>query len=633
MTLQQQLQSGMSHHQAGRLAEAEKIYRQILSQQPDHAGALHLLGVLALQMGQFDAAADLIRRAIRLMPDSAEAHYNLGSALQNLGQLDAAIAAFRQAIHLKPDLTQAYINLANALRDTAQLDPAIVAYRQVIRLKPDYAEAYNNLGNALLDKGQPDEAIAAYQQTIRLKPDYAEAHNNLGNAFKRIGQHDHAVTSLRQAIYLNPNYPEAHYNLGNALKDNGQLGEAIASYRQAIRLRPDLVEAYCNLGGALQDTGEINECIRSFREVIRLKPDFAEVHSNLVLALNYQTGRDAGEILAEHQAWSDRHARPLLNEIPPHANERSPERRLRVGYVSADLWRHSVAHFFIPLLENHDRQPVEIFCYASVARPDEVTERIKRSCDVWRNILAVSDESAAKMVRSDAIDILVDLSGHTAGNRLRIFARKPAPIQVTYLGYANTTGMSAIDYRLTDALTDPFAMTDHLNAEKLWRLPTCAWCYHPPEDSPDIQPRGNGPITFGCFNAFAKINSMLVEIWAELLHRLPESHLLLKSAGAGEPAARQRIIAQFAKHGIASARIELLGRITTAGLPNLIAQTPQEYVSIASELAANPSALEAFRTNLRSQVMSSPLVDGRRFTTEVESAYRQMWRNWCKIGT
>jgi predicted O-linked N-acetylglucosamine transferase (SPINDLY family) len=259
---------------------------------------------------------------------------------------------------------------------------------------------------------------------------------------------------------------------------------------------------------------------------------------------------------------------------------------------------------------------------------------------------------------------------------------------VTYLGYANTIGMSAIDYRLTDALADPPGMTDHLNIEKLWRLPTCAWCYYPPEDSPDIQPRGNGPITFGCFNAFAKINSMLVEIWAKLLHRFPESHLLLKSAGAGEPAARRRIIAQFVEHGIASQRIELLGRIpgqrqhlelyrrvdvaldtfpyhgttttcealwmgmpvvtlagkthvsrvgvsllSTAGLPNLIAQTPQEYVSIASELAANPSGLEAFRTNLRKQVMSSPLVDGRRFATEVESAYRQMWRNWCNIDT
>ncbi|MGD0390044.1 MAG: tetratricopeptide repeat protein [Tepidisphaeraceae bacterium] len=585
MTLQQQLESGLSHQQAGRLAEAERIYRQILAQQPNHADALHLLGTLALQAGRLDAAVESIRRAIRLKPDFPEAHSNLGIALKGLGQIDEAIASFRQAI----------------------------------RFKPDFPEAHSNLGNALMDLGRLDEAIASYRQAVRLKPDLAEAHNNLGSA----------------------------------LKDIGQLDEAIATFRQALRL----------------------------------KPNHAQVYANLLFALNYHPDMDAEAILAEHRAWSDRHAPPLTSEQLAYPNDRASDRRLRIGYVSSDFRRHPVGYFFIPLLERHDRRMPEIFCYANVQRPDVLTERMKRSCEVWRNVFGLADEAVAQLVSSDRIDILVDLSGHTRGNRLRVFARKPAPIQVTYLGYANTTGMTAIDYRLTDALADPPGMTDALNVEELWRLPGCAWCYDPPEDAPEIQLRGNGPITFGCFNAFAKINRKMAAIWAELLKRVAGSRLLIKSAGAGEASSRRRLTDQFAEFGIPSDRIEIRGTIadlhahlelygqvdvaldtypyhgttttcealwmgvpvvslagrthvsrvgvsllSNAGLPELVAKTPEDYVAIASELAANRPRLDALRAQMRSKLRSSPLLDGRRFAADVEAAYRQMWRNWCRQG-
>ncbi|MGD0140956.1 MAG: tetratricopeptide repeat protein [Tepidisphaeraceae bacterium] len=619
MTLQQQFESGVSHHQAGRFAEAERIYRQVLVQQPDHADALHLLGVLAVQAGRLDAAVDFIRRAIAIC--STNAIY--------------------------------YSNLGNALKDKKQLDQAIASYRQAIRLKPDYAEAHNNLGIALRNKGQFDEAITAYREAIRLKPDLAGAHYNMGVAFRRMGQLDAAIAAYRQAIRLKPNYAKAHNNLGIVLLDAGQPDEAIAAYRQTIRLRPD----------------------------------FAEAHGNLLLALNYQPDFDAQAVLAEHRQWSDRFASPLAGEMTAHANERSPERRLRIGYVSADLRRHSVGYFFLPLLEHHDRRNFEIFCYANVQPPDDFTVRMKRCCDVWRNIVGVADPDVARLIRSDAIDILVDLSGHTDGNCLRVFARKPAPIQATYLGYANTTGMTAIDYRLTDALADPPGMTDELNVEKLWRLPTCAWCYDPLEEPPDIQRRPKGPITFGSFNAMAKINRRMVAIWAELLKRVAGSRLLLKSAGAGEASSRKRLTGQFAECGISGDRIEMRGTIadsrehlqvygqldvaldtfpyhgttttcqalwmgvpvvslagrthvsrvgvsllTQAGLPDLIAQTPEDYVAIASALAANRPRLDALRAGLRGQLRSSPLADGRRFAAEVEAAYRQMWRNWRRRG-
>jgi predicted O-linked N-acetylglucosamine transferase (SPINDLY family) len=548
MTIQQQLESGLSHHRAGRVAEAERIYRRVLAQHPQYPDALHLLGVLAAQTGQLEPGVELIRRAVQL--------------------------------------------------------------------QPSFAEAHNSLGNALTGIGQLDEAIASYQEAIRLKPDYADAHCNLGSAFKSTGRLDEAVTSYRQAI--------------------------------------------------------------------RLKPDYAEAHSNLVFSLNYLPDIDAEAIFAEHQAWADRHARPLAAEIITHSNDRSPEKRLRIGYVSADFRRHSVSYFLTALLEHHNRRNLEIFCYSGVGRPDDMTERMKHSGDIWRNIVSLSDEEAAKLIRSDGIDILVDLSGHTARHRLCVFARKPAPIQVTYLGYANTTGLKAIDYRLTDALADPPGMTDQFNVEKLWRLPACAWCYQPVE-SPDIQPRGDGPITFGCFNAFAKINQKMLTIWAELLRRTPGSRLLLKTAGAAEASSRQRLTDQFAGRGIPGDRIEVLGRIpdprqhlqlytrvdvaldtypyhgttttcealwmgvpvvslagrmhvsrvgvsllTHAGLPELIAKTPEEYLSIASELAANRARRDAMRAGMRSKLIASLLMDGQRFAAELEAAYRQMWRIWCE---
>jgi tetratricopeptide (TPR) repeat protein len=285
VTLQQQLKSGISHHQAGRLAEAERIYRQVLAQHPDHADALNLLGVLVGQAGRRDAAVELIRRAIRIKPDYAEAHGNLGIALKDKGQLDEAIAAYRHAIALRPNYTEAYYNLGNALKGKGQLDEAIAAYRQAIALRPNFPEAHCNLGIALKDKGRFDEAIAAYRRAIALRPNYAEAHCNLASALKDTGQLDEAITAYRQAISLRPNFAEAYSNLGNALTDRGQLDEAIAAFRQAITLNPNLPAAQSNLGIALTDRGHLDEAIAACRQAIALRPNYAEAHYNLGNAL------------------------------------------------------------------------------------------------------------------------------------------------------------------------------------------------------------------------------------------------------------------------------------------------------------------------------------------------------------
>jgi len=685
MTMEDPLARAIRLHRAGDFAKAESIYREILTRLPNQPDALRLLGVLSAQLGRLDAAVEFIQRAISIKPDCPDAHYNLAEVLTISGQSDQAIAALRETIRIQPDYAMAYYRLGSALMGKGQNNEATAAYQNAVRILPDYAEAHNDLGIALRNIQRLDEAIASFRQAIRLKPDLVEAHSNLGCALTFIAQFEEAITACRQAIQINPGFADAHCNLGKAFKDTGQFDQAMPRYREAIRLKPDFTDAHNGLGNTLHDLGRLDEAIAAYRQSIEIKPNDSDAHGNLLFSLNFLPDIDAETILAEHRAWSDRHARPLMNARIQHPNERAPDRRLRIGYVSPDFRRHSVGYFFIPLLDHHDRQNFEIFCYANVFNPDDMTERMKRSSDSWRSIVIDNDDAVANMIRSDGIDILVDLSGHTAGGRLRVFARKPAPIQITYLGYPNTTGMTAIDYRLTDDLADPPGSTDHLNVEKLWRLPGCAWCYEPPEDAPDVQTRENGCITFGCFNAFAKINSRLVAIWAQLLKSTPGSRLLLKSAGAGETSARQRLTGEFAKHDIPGERIEMLGRVAdprrhlelyhrvnvaldthpyhgttttcealwmgvpvvsvagqthvsrvgvsllnSVGLPELIAHSADEYVSIAAGLANDWPRLAELRRTLRSRMRTSPLMDAPRFARDIEAAYRQMWRNWCE---
>jgi predicted O-linked N-acetylglucosamine transferase (SPINDLY family) len=583
MNLQQQFESGVAHHQAGRLAEAEQMYRQVLAQQPDHMGALHLLGVLAEQIGRLPEAVDLIGRAIQLVPDSAELHYNLANALKNMGRFDEAIASYRQAIRLKPDL----------------------------------AEAYNNLGNVLRETERLDEAVATFHEAIRLKPDLAEAHNNLGSALKIIGH--------------------------------------------------------------------LDEAIASFREATRLKADYTDAHSNLVYALPLHPGYDAKMIQDELRRWNQQHADPLRKFVRPHSNNRDPDRRLRIGYVSPDFRDHVVGHNALPLLREHDHGLMEIFCYANMRGPDALTKQIRSHADTWRNISRLSDSRAADLIRQDGIDILVDLTLHTANNRLLIFAYKPAPVQVTYLGYCGSTGLETMDYRLSDPHLDPSDSDLSVYSERTIHLPETYWCYSPACPTPEPSPPPaltTGTITFGCLNSFAKVSPAL-DLWMEILRIVPRSRLIIHSSpGTHLEAVRER----FAARGISPQRLELLGRqsrpeyvrtyeridialdpfpwgggITTCdalwmgvpvvslngrtavgrggasilaniGIPELIARTPEQYVRIAADLAKDLPRLAELRRTLRLRMQKSPLMDAPRFARNIEAAYRQMWRNWCAQG-
>ena len=721
MTIPEAFQIAVQHHQAGRLAEAEGIYRQILELAPNHTDALHLLGVIAHQVGQNDAAVELIgkaialvpnvpefhsnigeayramnrneeaitayRRAIQLNPDYADAHYNLGNALTDREKFDDAIAAYRRAIRLKPDYPMAYNNLGVAFWKQGGVEEAILAYRSAIQLNPDFADPHSNLGNALIALGNHEEAIAECRRAIQLKPDYAEAHGNLSNALKEQGRMDEAMAECRMAIELKPDFPEARYNMGNVLRDQCHLDEAIGTYRRALELKPDFVDAHNNLGNVLKEQGRLDEAIGTYRRALGFKPAYVSAHSNLLFDMHYVSGTDVSALYGEHRRWDEAHAEPLRKLIPPHGNDRDPERRLRIGYVSPDFREHSVAYFMESLLASHDHSQVEVYCYADLVREDGTSRRLQCHARQWRPIAGKTDGQVAELIRKDGIDILVDLAGHTAGNRLLVFARKPAPVQVTYLGYPDTTGMKAMDYRLTDGYADPPGTSEHLHSEELMRLPGSAWCYRPSGEAPPVGSApvlSGGGVTFGCFNPRPKMTEEVLALWARLLMAVPGSRLLLKNLGFRDSSVRERVMGMLMKGGVGEERVEFMGRVpsvtehlvtygrvdialdtypyhgttttcealwmgvpvialagrthasrvgvsllTNAGLPELIAGSAEQYVEIAVKLAADIPRLVELRASLRERMASSALMDAPRFARNVEQAYRQMWRAWC----
>jgi predicted O-linked N-acetylglucosamine transferase (SPINDLY family) len=564
--------------------------------------------------------------------------------------LDAAIACYRRTLELQPDFAVAHINLGNALRAQGNLDEAAIRLRRASQLQPDLADAHINLGAVLHEQRKLNEATACYRRGLELKPDHAATYNNLGNIFKEQGKLDDAVACYGRALELKPDYAAAHNNLGSTFKDQGKLDEAIACYDRALELRPD----------------------------------FAEAHSNRLYTLHFCSDYDAQTIYAEHRRWNLQFAEPLAKCALPHSNERSVDRRLRIGYVSPDLCDHVVGRFLLPLLETHDRERYEIYCYASVRHSDAMTQRCRAQADVWRNVPGYADEQLAESIRQDQIDVLVDLTMHMAESRLLAFARKPAPVQVAYLAYAGTTGLSVMDYRLTDPYLDPPAQNEPIYSEESICLPETYWCYRPPIETPavnDLPALRVGHITFGCLNNFCKVTDQTLAIWASLLQAMPLARLLLHAHPGNH---RDRVRSFLAQRRISPDRLTFadmvpleeyyrqyhridvaldpfpygggtttcdalwmgvpvvslagqtaVGRgglsiLSNVGLADWVAYDGEQYVRIATELGGDVERLRELRATLRDRMRGSPLMDAPRFARNVEAAYRAMWQRWCE---
>jgi predicted O-linked N-acetylglucosamine transferase (SPINDLY family) len=675
----QQIDLAVAHHRAGRLAEAESAYRQILARDPKHAVALNLLGVIAGQRGDEDQAIELIGKAVKLKPDFADAHNNLANSYLRKGRIEDAVSSYKRAVKFKPDMASAHCNLGAALKSLGQIEESIAASRRAIQLNPRSAEAYNNLGNALSNKGAADKAIEAFQSAFRINPNFADALSNLGGLLSAIGRHEDALSYCQRAVQLQPNHAEVHNNIGLALMGLGRFDEAEAAFRRAIDLNANYADGYGNLGNTLKEKAQLDGCIDALRRAIELAPTNRVVHSNLLHTIYFHPDYGQAELLRENREWAVRHADPLRSEIRPHKNNRDADRPLRIGYVSPDFCSHTQAFFTVPLFAHHNAKEFEIYCYSDVRKPDAITERLQANPGAWRNILGLPDARVADMVRADRVDVLVDLTMHMARNRLTVFARKPAPVQVTWLAYPGTTGLDTIDYRLTDPYLDPPGTGDEYYSEKTIRLPNAFWCYDPMTAEPvsELPALRNGHITFGCLNTFCKINDGVLSVWSKVLAAVPNSRLLLL-APAGS--CREHLVERL---GVDPSRIEFVPRMkrdkylethhrfdialdtfpsnghttnldsiwmgvpyvtltgTTAvarggtsilsnvGLTEFITDTPDRYISVVSELANDLPRLADLRASLRGRIETSPLMNASKFAEGIEAAYRQMWRTWC----
>lgn len=575
---------------------------------------------------------------------------------------------------------------ARASHRAGQLQAAKAMYQQILTRHPNDVDAIGGLGSLALQTRNFEPAIALFRRALELAPNSVDATNNLGVALAQRGESAEPIRLWNRAASLDARYADAHVNLTNMYRKLGRLEEAANAGRRATELAPNHAEARSNLANVLSAQGRVDEAIVEFRRAIATNPNAPRIHSNLLMNLQYSDRVSPQAVFDEHLNWAARHAEPLTRAAAKHANDRNPDRRLRIGYVSGDFREHPISHFIEPLLAAHDRDAVEIYCFADLHRRDAVTDRLQNLCEQWNEITNQSHERVAQLVRQNQIDILVDLAVHTSAHRLQMFARKPAPVQVTYLGYAATTGMSAMDWRITDGHVDPIGLTERYHTEQLFRLPRTQWCYSPRNLGGDVGPlpaMKTGYITFGSFNKLNKITPTVQRMWSRILSRVPDARLIVKAQGLDDEPTRRRFIDAL---GVGESRLRLVGWsdltsylslfndvdvaldsypfaggttscnsvwmgvplvtlagdvsiarvgasiLSNIGLSDRIARSEDEYVALAVRDAGDLPALAELRATMRPRVQASPLMDAVAFARDVESAYREMWRQYCAQG-
>lgn len=601
-----------------------------------------------------------------------------------------ALPLLQELVASSPDHPLGLLNLGNALHALGRAAEASDLYARAVAAAPDSAVAHNNLGRALHDLGRLDEAIAEYDVALALDPGCGMALANLRQTLERLGRPAELAPRCEAVLRARPDARDARLFLGLALQEAGRPDDAAAVFEAALALDPTFAAARSCLAGVHNQLGRVEEAVACWARAVEHAPGYHVAHSNRLLCLNYLS-RPAEDLAAAHRAWGELVLREVPAAADDHQNDPDPGRRLRVGYLSADLRHHPVASVLEPLLAGHDPDAVEVHAYSLSALPDdEVTRRLRGLVHAWHDVAAHDDEALAARLRRDRVDVLVDLAGHTGGNRLPVLARRPAPVQVTYAGYPNTTGLTTIDLRLTDATCDPAPFADVLHAERLVRLPRCFLAWAPPAPSPPVAPRApDDPArcAFGSFNNLSKVSVETVALWARLLRETPGARLLLKNHSLAAPTARARVEGLFAAHGVTADRLVLLGRVgahehlalhdrvavgldpfpyhgatTTlealwmgvpvvtlagdrhasrvgaslleaAGLRALVASTPDEYVALARALLRDEEALRALKLGLRDRVLGSALCDGDSLARAVEAAYREAWRAWCGLVT
>jgi predicted O-linked N-acetylglucosamine transferase (SPINDLY family) len=634
-------------HQAGRLSEAAAGYRHVLAINPQHADALCNLGGAMLDLGDPRAAVDMCRKAIAINPRISESYCNLSNALNTLSRPAEALAVCHQGMAIAPQNAELLNNMGHSLYTLGRLQEALDVYRRAVAVRPDFVMAMCNAGGALARLGRLEEAVEVFRRCLAIRPTHAAAATNLATALNDLARPDEALAAARHAVLLNPKDGTAYNSIGNSLRDGARVEEAIAAYRTAATLNPS-------------DTG---------------------FGSNAVYAMEFQPAATESDLLREQRAWNAQHAAPLRSEWKPHTNDRTEDRRLKIGYVSPNFYSHAESFFTVPLLEHHDRTRFEIHCYAAVINADAITQRTQASVDYWHDCRPYRDDELAEKIHGDQIDILVDLSMHMGKHHLLCFARKPAPVQITWLAYPGGTGLDAMDYRITDQYLDPPDRPTNQYTERSIRLQDLWCCYDPLSNTPPAAARDNMGICFGSFNNPCKINEPVVQLWAKLLAAVTDSSIIIQITSEEH---RHRVGSIFRSADVAPSRVEFVGRIprpdylrlydridicldplpyngiTTScdalwmgvpvvtlrgktaagragegilsaiGLTDLIASTSGEFLEIATRLAADRPRLAAMRKTLRQTMANSPIMNAPAFARKMEAAYRQAWIDWCR---
>jgi protein O-GlcNAc transferase len=631
--------AALDAHRAGRFAEAETGYRAALAADPAQTGALHLLGVLLHQTGRSTEGAESIARAIALKDDVPDFHSNYGLALLGADDPGGAEVAFRRALALDPSRPAFHHNLGQALDALCRPSAAQAAWRAALERDPDFVPALNNLGAALIEAGRPGDAEPL----------------------------------LRRAVAVAPDDPNPAMNLANALRDLRRAGAAEAAFRRSAALPGAEAGSALGLGSALCAQGRVEDAIDTYRAALARAPDDAELWDNYLFALNYHPTLPADEVARAYRAWGENLRAATGPAVPPPARSLPAGRKLRVGYVSPDFRDHALRRFVEPVFERHDRTAFEIFAYSQTRAEDAVTERFRALADRFVPTAALDDAALDARIRADGIDVLVDLAGHSAGNRLGVFARKPARVQVSWLGYACTTGLDAVDWFLCDESLVPRDAEGNL-VEKPYRLPVFA-AYRPPAEEPPGTGARDAGVAFVSLTRAIRINDRVVRTWARLLREIPDATLRLDSASFDDPATREATARRFAAHGVEPSRLSMgfasppwatlraadlaldcfphnsgttlfdglcmgvpfvtlsdrppVGRLgsaiaTALGAPEWIARDEDEYVAIAKRLSADRGALTRLRAELPGRMRASPLCDEAGFVRALEAAYRAM---------
>ncbi len=717
------IEEALKLHQNGDIEAAAIGYKAILKVAPNNFDALHLLslcylqkenfpealtlvnkaleinsncaeaycnrGVMLVNIGRFEEAEKSYLQAIKIKADYAQPHTNLGNLLQQIGRLTEAKASCVQALKINPNLLDTYINLGVTCHKLDQLQEAEASYRRCIALYPNYAKAYCNLGNVLVDLGQLVEAESCYRKAISLNPDYADAYIILSGFLIKMGKLDESEENCKRAMALNPSSAEVHLYLGIIYSSRGQAHEALLCLQYALKIKPHFAEAYCNLGNALIALGRCDEAFTAYRLALKYRPNYQIAYSNLLLELAYSHSIPSIDYLTEAKQWE-------LQVIPQNLlssaklrsfnNTERSRRRLRVGYVSGDFVEHAVSFFIIHIFEHHNRERIELFAYATKIPTDlDKYQQLATMADHNCSLVGMSDSEARDRIEADQIDVLIDLSGHTGGNRLGVFALRAAPVQAHYLGYFASTGIASMDYWIGDSVILPESAEADF-CETIWRLPQVWVSYRKIANLPTIQwrPKEDGTLWLGSFNNLKKINLDTLSLWAKILHALPEGRLLLKTKLLNDIANKTRIEQTMKSYGINSERLLLLGgssgwfnhmayydqidialdsingigggtttcdalvmgvpvitlsgntkgqRMTASmlnaiGHPEWIAKSERDYIQKVVGLARNVEHRSVLRVNQRAKVFQSPLCDGALNAKSLEDAYEAMFDVW-----